>query len=879
LVKELPSAAAWVRWLRLVSACAVCCEEVGVVHGGVFINYRGEDSYSYGALLHVELSRQVGPELVFLDSASIPAGADYVEHLLGRVRQARVVLAVIGTRWLAVAGPDGRRRIDDPDDWIRRELVAAFAAGARVIPVLTDGAGMPTEAELPGDLRALSRCQFRRLRHRDAAADVARLVADVAAVDPGLAAAVRRRRGVPRQLPVAPVSFTGRVRELDRLSQALTAVVDIPGDGGSAGVVVISAIAGTAGIGKTTLAVHWAHRVADRFPDGQLFVNLRGFDPGGTVMDPAEAVRGFLDALGVPAERIPVGLDAQAALYRSLLTGRRVLVVLDNARDPSQVRPLLPAAPGCRVLVTSRNQLSGLVAADGAHPVTLDLLSHEEAQELLARRLGPARVAAEPHAVEQIIARCARLPLALAVVAGRAVTHPNFPLATLAGELAETPDRLDALDGGDAATDVRAVFSWSYRALSPQAARLFRLMGLYPGPDISTPAAASLAGLPAPRLRPLLAELAWANLLGEHSPGRYAFHDLLRAYATEQTYRLDTDEQRDAATHRLLDHYLHTAHTADHLLSPTAGPITLSPPQPGTAPEHPADHRQALAWLTTEHANLLAAIDHAAAAGLDTHTWQLAWTLSEYFYRRGHWHDRLATHHTALAAARRLAEPTTQAAVHRLLARAHIQLGRIEDAHTHLRHALDLDRHTGHQTGHPHTHLGLAQAWGRQHRPTDGLHHARQALDLYRAAGRLAGQAKALGLIGWFHSMLGDHHQALTTCQQALTLYQHVGSDLDGQAETWETIGDAHHHLGHHTQAIACYHHALDLYRDCGNRHGEANTLHQLGDTHHATGNPKAAHKAWQHALTILDQFAHPHADQIRAKLHPTNQPPADLFS
>src|SRR5262249_40894759 len=456
-------------------------------------------------------------------------------------------------------------------------------------------------------------------------------------------------RGVPRQLPKAPVAFTGRVRELDRLNEALTAVLDPaePADE-RVGVVVISAIAGTAGVGKTALAVHWAHQVADRFPDGQLYVNLRGFDQVGAVMGYAEAGRGFRDALGVPVAGIPVGVDAQAALYRSVLAGRRMLVVLDNARDPGQVRPLLPAAPGCLVLVTSRNQLCGLVAADGARLLTLDLLTRAEARTLLARRLGPDRTAAEPDAVEEIITRCARLPLALAVVAARAATHPRFPLHALTADLRGVHDRLDALDGGDLATDVRAVFSWSYQALGGGAARLFRLLGLHPGPDISTPApvtpppaAASLAARPAPGARALLAELARANLVVEHAPGRHTSHDLLRVYASQLAQTIDSDGERRAATGRMLDHYLHTAYAADRMLYPARDPIMLAPLRPGVTPEQPADHQQALAWFTAEHPALLAAVEYAGATGWDTHTWQLAWTLWTFLHWQGHWHDQV----------------------------------------------------------------------------------------------------------------------------------------------------------------------------------------------------------------------------------------------
>src|SRR5215470_6632314 len=606
---------------------------------GVFINYRGEDSGTAGVLIDRELTARLGSDRVFLDSRSIPAGADFVEELLGRLRACSVLVVVIGPRWLSLADAAGRRRIDDPRDWIRREIVEAMSHGLRVIALLTGDVALPTEA------------------------------------DPELATVAARRQSagrVPQQLPAAVAHFAGRAAEIATLTGLLRGRAD------RGGTVVISAVSGTAGVGKTALAVYWAHQVADRFPDGQLYVNLRGFDPSGQVMDPAEAVRRFLDALQVPPERIPVDLDAQAAMYRSQLAGKRVLVVLDNARDTAQVRPLLPGAPGCLVLVTSRNQLTSLIAGDGAHPVTLDLLTDEEARQLLARRLGADRVAAEPAAAEEIITSSARLPLALALVAARAAIRPHGELRVLAEQLRDTGHRWQALTGDDPASDVQAVFSWSYQPLTPPAARLFRLLALHPGPDLSTAAAASLAGLPPSAVRPVLAELTGASLLVEHTAGRYTFHDLLRAYATDQAHRIDTDQQRHTATVRMLDHYLHTAYTAERLLDPGRDPITLTPPAPDVTPQHPVDHQQALDWFTVEHPVLLAAIDQAATTGFDTHTWQLTWTLQTFLYRRGHWHDQAAVGRAAVAISHRLADPTTQTHAYLALADAYIRLGRFD---------------------------------------------------------------------------------------------------------------------------------------------------------------------------------------------------------
>ncbi len=361
-----------------------------------------------------------------------------------------------------------------------------------------------------------------------------------------------------------------------------------------------------------------------------------------------------------------------------------------------------------------------------------------------------------------------------------------------------------------------------------------------------------------------------AHLTVEHLPGRYVLHDLLRAYATEQAHAVESGDERHAAAHRMLDHYLHTAQAADQLLYPTREPITITAPRPGVSPEAPVDHGDALAWFTSEYQVLLAAVDEAAAAGFDRHTWQLPWTLVTFLDRRGHWHDLAATQRAALAAARRLPDPTAQAYAHRLLAFAYLRLGRHDDAQSQLRHALDLFGQTGDRGGQAHTHHLLAEDCDRRGRPDEALHHARQALDLYRAAGHQRGQANALNAIGWMHVQLGDHQPALAACEQALVLFRQL-DDSDGQANAWDSLGYAHHHLGQHTQAVTCYQQAVDLYRSTGDRYFEADTLTHLGDSHRAAGDPQAARAAYQQALTIFDELDRPEADQVRTKVEQLN--------
>ncbi|MEW2574436.1 BTAD domain-containing putative transcriptional regulator [Streptomyces sp. NPDC047070] len=680
----------------------------------------------------------------------------------------------------------------------------------------------------------------------------------------------------PAQLPLSVAAFTGRDGELARLDRLLSAAAGAGPVRPAA--VVISAVSGTAGVGKTALAVHWAHRVREAFPDGQLYVNLRGFVPGGSITDPAEAVRGFLDALGVPPARIPNGLEAQAGLYRSLLAGRRVLVVLDNARDAEQVRPLLPGAPGCLALVTSRNRLTGLAATEGAHLLSVDLLTPGQARDLLAGRLGPHRTAAEPSAVNEIVTRCAGLPLALAIVAARAADQLHLPLAGLAGELREAGTRLNALDGGDPATRIRAVFSWSYRALSPDAARLLRLLGLHPGPDTALPGVAALAGLPPARTSTLVTELTRGNLLTEHTPGRYALHDLLRIYATELVTTHDSDATRRAATHRMLDHYLHTAHAADALLTPRRRvPISLAPAQLGAAPEELRDRREALDWFTAENPVALAAIEQAPA-GFETHTWQLATAVATSLNRQGRWPALAAAHTTALNAAQRANDKTGQANSHHGLALVQTRLDHLADARAHYELAMDLFKELDDHNGQAriHKHLGRLSSDRGDYR--EALGHAHQAFTHYKAAHNMLGQAIALDDIDRYHVRLGDHRQtALSYGRQALALVEEIG-DINGQAYTWSSLSYIHHHLGQYGQAIDSHRQAIDLYRKTDDRYHEATSLTDLGDTHHAAADPTAALYAWTQALAITDEISLPGTAPLRAKiLHNLDRHPADV--
>jgi DNA-binding SARP family transcriptional activator/tetratricopeptide (TPR) repeat protein len=648
-----------------------------------------------------------------------------------------------------------------------------------------------------------------------------------------------RQGPLPAQLPSDVDGFVGRDEELKML------------DGRTSRVIVIS---GTAGVGKTALTVHWAQRVRAGFPDGQLYVNLRGFDPTGSPVAPTEAVRGFLDAFEVPRQRIPADLAAQVGLYRSLLANRRVLVVLDNARDAEQVRPLLPGTSSCLVLITSRGMLAGLVAG-GAHPITLDLLDESEARELLATRTGAERTAADPHAVAEIVRLCARLPLALAVVAARAATHPTFGLSALAAEL-RTATGLDEFAGADPSTDPRAVFSWSYLQLSSGAAKVFRLLGLHAGPDISARAAASLTGVPA--VRPLLAELARAHLVEEHAPGRFSCHDLLRAYARERVLALDPDPERRAATVRMLSHYVHSADHADHMLDPRREePSALTPVAPGTEPERVADHAEALAWFATEQRVLLTAIHQPAE--FDAQVWELIRNMRRFLAHQGHWHEEATALTVAVAAAERLGDPAKQAYAHCYFGCARVWSGDYDQALIGLNRALDLYRAADDLVGQAYVEHYQAWALEQQERDSEALTHSQRAMELFERAGHSAGQAKALNALGWFHSRLGDHLAAVDFCERALALQTELSDHL-AAGQTWHSLGYAHDHLGHHARAASCYQEAVDLFHGSGHLFNEAHALTSLGDAHEHAGDLVAARTAWRTAFEILDRLGHPDA-------------------
>ncbi|MEU4475897.1 BTAD domain-containing putative transcriptional regulator [Micromonospora sp. NPDC023888] len=650
---------------------------------------------------------------------------------------------------------------------------------------------------------------------------------------------------VPRQLPAPPGLFTARAEELAYLTAAVA-------DGDQSDTtVVISAIGGSGGIGKTSLVLRWAHTHLDRFADGQLYADLRGFGPGFGPVSPSTVIRGFLEALGVAPNAIPVDPDTQAALYRSLLAGRQMLIVLDNARDANQVVPLLPGSPTCTVLVTSRRELAALTATHRARPIALDVLSPHESRELLIGHLGPERVAAEPAAVSTLVDQCAGLPLALGIVAARAATRPQLPLATLARELRDASARLDALDAGELNVNLRAVFSSSVAALSREAATVFALFGLVPTDDISLPAVASLIGVPATRARELLRQLEATYLVHQHVPGRFRMHDLVRLHAAEQATETVDAETRDAALRRLVDFYLHTAYAADRLLDPWRPPITIGCPAPGCTPEQAHGVAESMAWFDTEHPHLLSVQQVSVSRGWHRQVWQLARALATFHARRGRKRDQVTVWQAGAAAADAEGDPAVQAMAHRFLGQAIQWLGDIRATVARFQIAMAYAEQAGDLAEEARSHFALGVTWSFEGDHQQALTHNRLAVGMFRSLADPVEEARCLNGVGWSLALLERYDEARAACEQAVELYRRHRHP-DAAADALHSLGYIDQQTGRHAEALAYYQQARTVYADVGNTRGEVDCLTSLGELYTSMGKRTEAQQAWQEAVDLL---------------------------
>ncbi|XVU22395.1 ATP-binding protein [Actinoplanes sp. CA-054009] len=645
----------------------------------------------------------------------------------------------------------------------------------------------------------------------------------------------------PEQLPADVRGFVGREEQLRLLDEAAPVVT----------------ISGAAGVGKTSLAVHWGHRRGCRHPDGRLYVNLRGFS-GGEPMTAEEALRALLDALGVAPGELPSGVDALAARYRSLVAGRRLLIVLDNARDAAHVRPLLPGAGTVRTLVTSRNQLAGLAATDGAQPLALAALGAADGRDLLVSRLN-----GDVGGAERVVRLCGGLPLALSIVAARA-RLTGFPLAVLADELGDGDGVLEPLTAGDEATDIRTVFSWSYGQLGDGAARLFRLLSLAAGPDLGEDAAAALAGADPAECRRWLGELVDASLLETPVPRRFVFHDLLKTYARSLVCRIEEEADRRAAVRRLLDHWLGRALAADRLLRPRRDPMPLAAVTGEVTPFAGPD--EARAWLEGELKALLAAVRQASAEGFDGHAFQLVWALNSYLRRRGNWPEWTGAWQMALEAARRLGEPAAQGMALRGLAFVSTVDGKYEDALAGLAEAGELYRRAGDAAGEAQTTVQLCTVHSSYGNPVVALEFARKAERLFDAVGHRRGAASALNYAGWILGQLGRHHEAVAMCRRSVELHRRLGDRYE-EALALDSLGTALSRLGRHDEAVGTCRRAAELHHDMGDEVHEAGALDSLGEAHAAAGDHEAARQAWREAYDLLHRLEHPQAATVEAKL------------
>jgi DNA-binding SARP family transcriptional activator len=707
----------------------------------------------------------------------------------------------------------------------------------------------------------------------------------------------------PAQLPLDAAGFVGRDSAIAELDGLLTGTQRNPA------AVTVVAVSGTAGVGKTALAVHWAHRHRSRFPAGQLFADLRGHGPGAPVQ-PVEALARFLIALGMPAAEVPAGEEAAADAYRSLLAERRVLVVLDNVATADQVRPLLPAGAGSFVLVTSRERLGGLVAREGARTLTLEVLRPEESHALIAGLLGAARLAAEPAAARRLAQVCAHLPLALRIAAAHLAIRTGETIAGYTGQLGPA-GRLTALRiDDDEQTAVRFAFDQSYATLPGDARRLFRLMGLNPGADLIAPAAAALAGVPVADAERLLDRLTAAHLVQPHRPGRFMCHDLLRLYGADRAEEEDTSEERDAAIGRLLEWQLSTAEAAIRLLYPEKRRMEADrPSRPAVAGF--TGKEPALAWLDAERANLVSSARYAAGAGPNRFAWQLAGELRAYFWNAGHapawqamnragriaaevaadllaqtamrlnsgalnWrqdrHDAaIEDYRAALGLARSLGRRDLETDALSSLGAVFRQAGRLDDAVGSLRAAMLLEQDQG--TLRPGTvgRLGSVHWELGQLREATEMHA--RALRMYRTIGSAAGQAVALANLGETVMLLGKTGPAAEHLRQALGLYREIGN-RDGEAEALCGLAIAHSYQDRAVTALEMASAAQETARRLGRIRSVAGALNAEGQVHLRAGRPAEAACCLADALDLAREIDHryPEADTLAqlaiARLH-----------
>jgi DNA-binding SARP family transcriptional activator/Tfp pilus assembly protein PilF len=679
------------------------------------------------------------------------------------------------------------------------------------------------------------------------------------APEPRPARGTKRAASGPAQLPADIADFTGRDEQVKRLSDLLSGA----GATGDPGAVRIAVVAGSGGLGKTSLAVHAAHRVRRRFPDGQLYVDLLGATAAPLL--PGDVLARFLRDLGVDGRDVPVDEDERAARYRTTLAHRRMLVVLDNARDAAQVRPLLPGSASSAVLVTTRSRMPDLASTK---LVDLNVLDDDEALKLFVKVVGEERAAAEPEATAELLDACAGLPLAIRICAARLVTRSGWTIRAMAGRLTDEHRRLDEMRAGDLA--VRASFEVSFTSLPPSTdkkgidpALAFRLLGLWQGPSISAAAAAALFGVPEYSAEDALEVLVDTHLLESVTTDRYRFHDLLRVYAAERAEADLPAAERDAALTRLLTWYMRTADAAASAVSPHRYNIPLEPAA-DSAPLAFADVDDALAWYDSERANLVAATRQAAGSGLDEVAWRLPAPLFTMFNRRGNWADCIATHRVALESARRAGHRPGEAWVLNNLGEA-LGFTRETEGIAHLEQALMIRREIGDHKGEAQTANNLADAYVILDRKDEALDLLRRALELNRETGNRYGEGVALNNLGEAFLDLGRTEEAIDCFHRANRTFAEIKVP-HGVGYALHNVGRSYLWLGRDAEALEHLRQALAVHRATGDRHREAFTLRFLGVAQSRAARPAEAEVSWAQAAAIFDDLGdHAQADEIRA--------------
>jgi DNA-binding SARP family transcriptional activator len=764
------------------------------------------------ALANLPNNLGVDAERVRLEEARLVALEERLEVDLGLGRHAQLVGELEA---LVAAYPDR--------ECLRRQLMLALYRSGRRAEALT--VYRDTRQLLVEELGLEPSLALQELERAILRADPAlEPVLPTASVLPDEAGA----RSGPCELPPDIDDFTGR--------QAAVAQVEQLMEEERATAVVISAIAGKAGVGKTALAVHVAHRLRPRFADGQLYVNLRGAEA--QPLDPADVLAGFLRALGVQGAVIAEGVDQRVRQYRSRLADRRVLVVLDNAASEAQVRPLLPPSPGCAALVTSRARLSGLEAA---HPLALDVLEADQAVALLAKLTGAERVASEPEAAAAIVRMCGWLPLAVRIAGARLASRPQWHLAVLAERLADERRRLDELTAGD--LEVRASVALSYRGRHQEEQRLFRRLGLLAAPSFPAWVAATLLEVELAEAEELVEGLVDDQLVevaGQDQAGqlRYRLHDLLRVFARERLHQEEPVRVQAAGRVRLLGDYLTLAERADALLQPSGGGHYGRGSAAGRRADHPAlavVERDPLGWFEAERASLVAAVQQAGDAGLLELCWRLADTLAGYFELHVHWDDWQQTHALALTAARRAGNRDAEGRILASLGDLHGHRRHVDDAISYLQQSLEAFREIGNRRGELQSLEALGTNAMRQGRFNDAATHLEQSLAGFRELGWPSGEAFALNDLSEVHREQGRYAAAVACSEQSLALMRAIG-DRSWEPPILRRLALAHGMQGRFPEAVAYLDQSLAIARAAGDRHGEAYILHGFGEVHRRQG-------------------------------------------